>query len=328
MEEIAGIYYPPGTLKARTCVEGNSLLYEICEKNNVACNRLGKLIVATDEKEAEDLEVLLKRGCENGVEKLKIIDRNGIKELEPHIEGIAALYSPNTGVVDSHGLMSCFLRMAKSRNADIAYGVTVVGMDKLGTGYKVSVLDSDGTPFSFVARTIINCAGLGSDRVAEMVGIDIEKAGYGLKFCKGDYFSVGNSKNKLIGRLVYPVPSVDGTGLGIHATLDTQGRLRLGPDDSYMAENKQDYSIDDSKGDSFYQSAGKLFPFIERDDLTPEMSGIRPKLQGPDEEFRDFVIQDEEEKGVAGFINLVGIESPGLTAAPAIAKYVNELIRN
>jgi L-2-hydroxyglutarate oxidase LhgO len=257
-----------------------------------------------------------------------LIDGDGIRKLEPHVEGIAALYSPSTGVIDSHQLMLHFLRQAKSRNAEVVYGVDVVGIDRSSSGYKVTTIDSDGERYSFSTGTVINCAGLESDRVAEMVGIDIEKAGYELKFCKGNYFSVGNGKNKLIGRLVYPVPSVDGTGLGIHATLDIQGRLRLGPDDYYMSENVTDYSVDESRKEMFYESGKRLFPFIEQDDLSPEMSGIRPKLQGPDEEFRDFVIQDEEEKGFPGFINLVGIESPGLTAAPAIAKYVNKLVRN
>lgn len=318
----AGIYYPQGTLKAKTCVEGNALMYELCEKNNIYYKKMGKLIVATNEIENKELEVLLKRGELNGVQGLKLIDRTEIKKLEPNVEAIRALYSSNTGVVDSHSLMQYFVRIAKCRGAEIIYGANVVGIEKISGKYKVRIIDSDGEHFSFTTRVLINCAGLESDKISELVGI----GSYKLKYCKGDYFSVGNNKSSLITHLIYPVPK--GTNLGIHATLDVQGRLRLGPDDYYISKEKLDYSVDESKKVLFYRSVKRFLPFIELEDLNPDMSGIRPKLQGPDEGFRDFVIRDEEENGFPGFINLVGIESPGLTSSPSIAKYVNELIKD
>lgn len=322
----AGIYYPPGTLKAKTCVEGNALIYELCEKNNIAHKKIGKLIVATSQSEVEQLEILFKRGNENGVKGLRLIDRAEIKKLEPYVDGISALYSPSTGVIDSHSLMQYFVNMAKSKGAEIVYGTNVVRIDKLSDGYKVGVIDTDGEYFSFITRILINSAGLESDKIAELVGIDIDKARYNLKYCKGDYFSVGNNKNKLVAHLVYPVPTIDGTTLGIHATLDIQGRLRLGPDDYYIPRGNPDYSVDESKKEVFYQSVKKFLPFIELDDLSAEQSGVRPKLQGAGEGFRDFVIQNEAEKGFPGFINLVGIESPGLTSSPSIAKLVLQLV--
>jgi len=322
----AGIYYPPGSLKAKTCVEGNALLYEICKKNSIPYKKMGKLIVAVDESEIEQLEDLLKRGKENSVHNLKLLSQNELKQLEPNVAGIAALYSPSTGVIDSHSLMKHFAQTAKSKGANIAYNSNVAGIEKVSEGYKVTISDDSQKHFSFATKILINCAGLDSDKIAELVGIDTEKASYVLKFCKGDYFSVGNGKNRLLSHLIYPVPESSFTGLGIHATLDLQGDLRLGPDDYYIDKDKTDYSVEESKKESFHASVKRFLPFIKCDDLNPDMSGIRPKLQGPGEKFRDFIIKDEKEKGFPGFINLIGIESPGLTSCPAIAKYVQRLV--
>jgi L-2-hydroxyglutarate oxidase LhgO len=166
---------------------------------------------------------------------------------------------------------------------------------------------------------------LNSDKVAQLAGIDIDRAGYELFYCKGEYFSVGNRKNKLIKRLIYPVPQPSSGGLGIHATLDLEGRMRLGPDARYVKEI--DYRVNESQRGLFYSSVKAFLPFIESDDLEPEMAGIRPKLQGPGDDFRDFVIRHEHDRGLPGFINLIGIESPGLTGSPAIAKYVESMVK-
>lgn len=317
----SGIYYPHGTLKAKTCVEGNKLLYEICAKAHIPHKRIGKLIVATCDNECQELESLLNRGMENGVQGLSIIDRDGIKKLEPHIDGVAALYSPNTGIIDSHSLMQYFANTAQSKGTEFIYGATVVGIEQVQDRYKVTIIDTDGEHFSFLTKVVINSAGLDSDSIAKLVGIN----NYNLHYCKGDYFSVGHNKNKLVNRLIYPVPNAQSTVLGIHSTLDMQGRLRLGPDDYYIPRT-QDYSVDASKSNAFYHSVKQFLPFIELSDLSPEQSGIRAKLQGQDEGFRDFVIQNEQSNGLHGFINLIGIESPGLTASPSIAKYVSEIL--
>ncbi|MCK4307225.1 NAD(P)/FAD-dependent oxidoreductase [candidate division WOR-3 bacterium] len=322
----AGIYYPPGTLKAKTCVEGNALIYEICERYGIPYKKRGKLVVAISQDEMGELEELLERGKENGARNLKLISKSELKKLEPYVDGEGAIHSPTSGVIDSHSLMRYFAGVVKSNKGWIVYKANVVGIDKTSNGYKVMIVEDNKEHSSFRTRILINCAGLQSDKIAELVGIDIEEASYSLKFCKGDYFSVGNGKSNLLSHLVYPVPESDSTVVGIHSTLDIQGRFRLGPDDYYIPEDKLDYTVDESKKEIFYNSAKRFLPFLELDDLEPEMSGIRPKLQGPDESYRDFVIQDEKEKGFPGFINLIGIESPGLTSAPAIAKYVNGLI--
>ncbi len=322
----SGIYYPYGSLKARLCVEGNRLLYELCRNHGIGYRELGKLIVATNDEEIVQLEELQQRGQGNGVEGLKMISKQELKKLEPNVEGVAALLSPSTGIIDAHALMGFFAARAKEGGAEIAFGKNVVGIEKLPDGYKITVEENDRDKFSFDTRVLINCAGLQCDKIAELAGINIARAGYKLHYCKGEYFTVGNGKSKLVKRLIYPVPEVKGTGLGVHVALDLEGRMRLGPNTEYV--DKIDYAVDSRHKDSFYNSTKRILPFIEYEDLEPEMAGIRPKLQGPGEEVRDFVIRDEADKGLPGLIDLIGIESPGLTASPAIAKYVAGLIRN
>jgi L-2-hydroxyglutarate oxidase LhgO len=320
----SGIYYPYDSLKAKLCVEGNRLLYELCRKHGIGYQKLGKLIVATDDGEIMQLEELRERGQGNGAEGLKIISRRELKNLEPNVEGVAALFSPSTGIIDSHALMEHFAARARDNSAEIACSKRVVDIERVSDGYRVTVAEDEKDRFSFTTCILINCAGLYCDKIAELVGIDTGSAGYRLHYCKGEYFTVGNSKSKLVRRLIYPVPEVKGTGLGIHVTLDLEGRMRLGPNTQYV--DSIDYSVDSRHKDSFYKSAKKILPFIELEDLEPEMAGIRPKLQGPRDDVRDFVIGDEVDKGLPGFIDLIGIESPGLTASPAIARYVAQLV--
>lgn len=319
----AGIYYPEGSLKAKTCVEGNALIYELCRERGIGYRSTGKLIVAVSEKETNELEILLEQGRRNGAGDLTILSKREVKELEPNIEAVAAVFSPTSGTIDSYALMRCFLSLAKEKGIQIAYKSKVIAITKLSDGYEVTLEDSTGTS-TFKTEVLINCAGLYSDQVAELAGMDIDAAGYRLKYCKGEYFSVGNGKNKLINRLIYPVPEHSVVGLGTHVTLDLEGRMKLGPNARYVDEI--DYKVDESGKEAFYRSAKTFLPFIEYEDLEPEMAGIRPKLQGPGEDFRDFVIKHEEDRGLPGFINLIGIESPGMTSSPAIARYVEEML--
>jgi L-2-hydroxyglutarate oxidase LhgO len=313
----AGIYYPAGTLKARLCVEGNRMLYELCGHCGIPHRQSGKLIVATSGDEIAQLESLMAKGQGNGVDGLMMISRKQLKALEPNVEGVSALLSPSTGIVDAHALMRYYLSQAQDGNAHIAFNAEVTGIERVNDGYKVSVKDGSGR-FSIRSTIVVNCAGLNCDKVAGMAGIDIDAAGYRLHYCKGEYFSVGGGKSKCIQHLIYPVPLPRVTGVGIHATLDMDGRMLLGPSIEYV--DKVDYAMDDRNQRLFYKSAVPFLPFIEYDDLAPEMAGIRPKLQGPKDDIRDFVIREEGDRGLPGFINLIGIESPGLTASPAIAK--------
>jgi L-2-hydroxyglutarate oxidase LhgO len=323
----AGIYYPVNSLKAKLCVEGNRLLYEICAQNNIGYKKIEKLIIATDDKEEQHLIELLEKGIKNGVKGLRILSKKEFKKLEPNVAGRAAIHSPHTGIIDTHNLMRYFEGCAKSNGAEVAYGCQVTGLNRLSGGYQVSVKEPSGNTFKFYARVVINSAGLESDSIAQMTGIDPDKNNYRLKYCKGQYFRVADShKCSLTTRLIYPVPHEKITSLGVHVAKDLSGGMRLGPDAHYINRDGVNYEVDINQRKSFFISARKLLPFLEEEDLIPDTAGIRPKLQGPDEDFRDFVIKEESSLGFPGFINLIGIESPGLTSAPAIAKYVTELV--
>jgi L-2-hydroxyglutarate oxidase LhgO len=318
----AGIYYPQGSLKAKFCVEGNAMLYELCQKYGIGHKRLEKVMVAVNDADAEELEMLFHRGRDNGARDLRMLSQRELRELEPNVSGVAAILSPTTGIVDSHALMEYFITQAKENGAEIVYKSKVVAIEKVAEGYKVTI-EGDAEIFSFITKVVINCAGLNSDKIAEMAGIDIVEAGYKLHYCKGEYFNVGHGKGKLVKRLIYPVPP-QGEDVGIHVTLDLEGRMRLGPNSCYV--NEVNYAVDASQKQAFYDAAIKFLPFMEYDDLEPEMAGIRPDLEGPGGDFRDFVLRHEHDRGLPGLINLVGIESPGLTSAPAIAKYVANMV--
>lgn len=320
----AGIYYPKDSLKAKTCIEGRRLLYEFCQSNNIPHKKTGKLIVAVGNKEAEDLEKLYKNGSDSGVADLKMFSKADIKKLEPNVKAEQAIYSPSTGIIDTHSFMKGLSDNFKSRGGRLVYNTQVSAIDKANGGFMVTTEDKREGEFKFSTRILINCAGLDSDKISGMAGLN--KPEYKLKYCKGDYFRVHNNKAKLINGLVYPVPKREGAGLGIHATLDLAGGLRLGPDDEYIG--KINYDIDPAKQKPFYESVRTFLPFIQLENLAPDTSGIRPKLQGKSEPFRDFIIKEESENGLPGFINLIGIESPGLTASLSIAKLVKTLIDN
>jgi len=320
----AGIYYPKDSLKARTCVEGRKMLYDFCAINNVPHKKVGKLIVAAGKKEIIGLEELFRCGLENGVTDLMLLSRNEVRKLEPRVETEAAIYSPSTGIIDSHTLMKVMALQFQKAGGQISYYSEVVGIEKTKEGFEVRVRDADKKDFTFFTRVLVNSAGLCSDRVAAMVGLD--KKEYRLKYCKGSYFRIGRNKANLLSRLVYPLPEEYRTGLGIHATLDLAGGTRLGPDAEYTT--KIDYIVDEAKRIIFYENARKFLPFLEPEDLSPDIAGVRPKLQGLEDSFRDFIIKDEVENDFPGFINLIGIESPGLTASLSIAKIVKGLIGN
>ena len=320
----AGIYYPRDSLKTKTCIEGRHLIYEFCTKSHVGHKKIGKLIVAIDDSEVKDLESLFKQGLENGVEDLRFLSKDEIKKLEPNVEAQAAIYSPSTGILNSHDFMKELAFHFESNSGHIAYDTEIIGIDKISAGFEVTVKNAGEGIFKFSTRIFINAAGLNSDKIAGMIGLGKDE--YKLKYCKGDYFRAHPGKAKFINRLVYPVPKNDRAGLGIHATLDLAGSLRFGPDDEYV--DKIDYDINPSKAEIFYQSIYKFLPFIQLDDLNPDTAGIRPKLQGPGENFRDFIIKSETANGFSGFINLIGIESPGLTSSLSIARIVKGMVRD
>lgn len=316
----SGIHYPKGSLKAKLCVEGNTMLYEMCERYRIPFKKLGKLTVATAEEEIEELNKLMQAGLDNGVEGLEFLDREEVKKLEPNVEVERALLTPSTGILEPDELMHHFHAQMVKNNAVMAAETEVANIEKLSDGYRISGI-SVGEKFSVAAKIIINCAGLFSDQVAAMTRLDVDRLGYKLYHCKGDYF-------RLVGKppvemLVYPVPH--GPGLGIHLTPDLGGSIRLGPNAYYVNQISYDVESDEKE---FMEDVVRFLPIIRERQIQPDSAGVRPKLQGPNDGFKDFVIRHEADKGLFGFINLIGIESPGLTAAPAIAEYVLEIIEN
>lgn len=322
----AGIYYPKDSLQARLCTEGRQLIYEISRQYGVPTKKLGKIIVAIDDSEISKLENVFRTAQENGVPNLSMLDKKEIQGLEPNITATAGILSPETGILSAHDLMKYFISRTEKKAgvAPIVYRSNVINIERVNDGYIVSALDPEGNIYSFHAKVVVNSAGLNSDKIAEKAGIDIDKANYRLHYCKGEYFRVSNKHNGKVQRLVYPVP-VDG-GLGVHVTLDMQGDIKLGPNVVWIPDNRVDYNIDPSHQQEFFESAKRFLPFLEYDDLHPDQVGIRPKLSGKGMSKRDFVIQEESARGLPGLINLIGIESPGLTSSPAIGKYVGKMV--
>jgi L-2-hydroxyglutarate oxidase LhgO len=318
----AGMYYTPGSLKARLCVEGNRLLYEYCEKHDVPCRRLTKIIVAMVPEEVAHLERILATGRTNGVD-LEMITGERSRELEPNVPAVAALFSPNTGVISAHGLMDALLHETRTKGATFQPGAEVVGLEKGDHDYRISIRTPNGIE-SFTSGRVINAAGLDCDTVAGLVGIDLDAAGYRIHYCKGSYFSVAASKSRVVSRLVYPVPTQ--VSLGVHALVDIAGRLRFGPDAEFLNERSLDYRVDAEKRAAFARGVQRLVPSLTEEDLAPDLSGIRPKVQAPGEPARDFIIRDETDRGFPGLIDLIGIESPGLTSCLAIARHVEGLL--
>ena len=313
----SGIHYPPGSLKAKLCVQGNKMVYDICKKNQIPFKQLGKLTVATEEPQIKVLEELFRNGESNGVEGLRFLDRDQIIEMEPNVDAIMALYTPSSGIVEQDDLMQYLSSVTMNNGGIISTQTEVTGITYDGSAYKING-SSSGQSFNFECKTVINCAGLYSDRIAEMVGLDIDRFGYRLNYYKGDYYRViGPPPARM---LVYPVPH--GAGLGIHMTPDMGGSVKLGPNAYPVTEI--DYSPG-SNGYDFLNDVAQYLPVIKKSRIEYDSSGIRPKLSGPDKQFNDFVIRNEEDHGYPGFINLIGIESPGLTASPAIAEYVSKI---
>ena len=319
----AGIYYPPGSLKAQLCVEGNRLLYELGEKHAIPHRRITKLIIATREHDLAELESLERTGRMNGAE-LKMISAAEVSALEPSLNTAGALFSPSTGIISAHDLMDYFAGTFRQAGGEIHTRCEVVGLERKGGDFSLTTREGNRRE-SITSEIVINAAGLESDTIASLAGIDVATSHYRLHWCKGSYFSLPASMKNCLARLVYPVPSQD--TLGVHAVIDLGGRLKFGPDVEYLQERKAVYAVDPEKRHAFAESVRRILPFVRDEDLTPDMSGIRPKLQSPGEPAQDFVIRHETERGLPGLVNLIGIDSPGLTASPAIARYVHALLR-
>ena len=310
----AGIYYTPGSLKARLCLEGRERLYALCGKHQIPHAPIGKVIVADDAYRIENLQQIFDNAQACGV-LLQELSREQWTRMEPALRCSAALYSPRTGIIDSHALMQFFHRTAVRQDVQFVFNTRVTGID-VGERYRIETVTSGGERFPLEADLVINAAGLYSDEVAGLAGLE-----YRLHWCKGCYFSVRQEKAMLCSHLVYPAIGDNFSGLGVHLTFDLSNRMKLGPDVEYIGR-VEDYSVPEHRRAAFC-AATTYLPSLRPEDLTPEMAGIRAKLQGPGDSFADFAIRQD----LPGFVNCVGIESPGLTACLAIGRMVAELVK-
>jgi len=318
----AGLYYPTGSLKARLCVRGRQLLYDLCARRGVPHAMVGKLIVAVSAAELPELERLLDLARANGV-PLHPLTAAECRALEPAVPAVAGLLSPTTGILSAHRLMDAFLETARHEGALLQTQAELVGIERRSHDYRLTVRTPAGLE-SLTSERVVNAAGLEADAVASLAGIDPDAAGYRQHWCKGSYFAVTGAVARRLSRLVYPVPNQ--VSLGVHAVLGLDGRLRFGPDVEYLPVRTADYSIPSSRRGAFAEAVRRLLPTIAETDLAPDIAGIRPRLQGPGQGAQDFVIAEETARGLPGLVDLVGIDSPGLTAAPAIAEEVAHLL--
>ncbi len=319
----SGIYYPPGSLKARHCVRGNHLTYEFCAANHVPHRNIGKIVVASFADQTRDLEALMANGCANGVEGLRIIDRAALRAREPRVEGVSALEVPSTGIVSSEDLVKTYARVAADRGANILTHAKVERLEALPGAVRVTSAAGE-----IETRCLVNSAGLFADNVAAMLGSRM--AGHKIYPVRGEYCELVRSKQDWIRGLVYPLPHSEGLSLGIHLTKTLWGNVLVGPTARYV-EDKNDYERDRESVEDFARHAKLLLPEIEPGDFVPAYAGIRPKLIPPSSPsvqahgkgMADFII--ERDPDFPAVVQLIGIESPGLTAAPAIAEHVTQL---
>lgn len=327
----AGIYYPPGSMRAKMCVKGRDMLYAFAAENGVNFNRLGKLIVATVPEDVPQLQTILERANANGVNDLEQLDGKAAKKLEPQLDCIAALLSPSTGVIDTHELMTAFDGHLTSLGGEIILSTNVTAVDVLPDGLFALTTRStsddvgDGEETTITCRNLILSAGLGATQLAERINVTW-RDGYvppQVHPAKGHYFTL--SQRVPFSHLIYPAPS--GAWLGIHLTLDIAGQAKFGPDLQWI--DSIDYSFDDPDGnrkETFIREVRRYWPDLPAEKLDPGYTGIRPKIYAEGEPAADFAIHSPETHGIANLIALYGIESPGLTSSPAIAEHVANLV--
>jgi L-2-hydroxyglutarate oxidase LhgO len=311
----AGIYYPKDSLKALLCVEGRDLIYNYCKDRNIPAKAVGKFIVAADAAQDGELGAIRRRALDNGVKRLELWSAEQVAEAEPEICCSSALFSPDTGIIDSHAFMISLMGDLESMGGWIALATPVEAIAVTGNGFEVSVGGQE--PMTIGTRIVVNAAGLHSAAVGAMLGRGLASKFPKISYAKGNYFSLSGVASPFR-HLIYPVP-VPG-GLGTHATLDLQGAVRFGPDVEWI--DQLDYRVDPARAASFYSAIREYWPALPDGALVPAYSGIRPKISGPGEGAKDFLIAAPSQTGIPGYVHLSGIESPGLTASLAIAEHV------
>ena len=310
----AGLYYRPGSLKARLCRPGRDMLYDYCDSHQVPHRQVGKWIVATEEAQEEQLKSILTNALANGCEEVRWLEKAEIRKNEPALLASRALCSLRTGIVDSHALMLSLLGEVEDAGGDVVFRTSIKTVRVESTGFAVNLDDEDGTCVR--SNHLVNATGLQATEFAHCIeGLSSQHIP-STAFAKGNYFSYAGRCP--FQRLIYPVP--EAAGLGVHLTLDMSGRARFGPDVEWV--NEPDYRVNDNKRDQFYQSINAYWPDCEPEKLIPGYSGIRPKIKLASGYADDFIVQMESVHGIRGLVNLFGVESPGLTSCLSLAEYV------
>jgi len=314
----SGIYYTPGSLKARLCVSGRERLYGYCAERGIPHRQLGKLIVATSEADVATLEHYRALALANGAGELRWVPPPEIGELEPDVVCVRAIHAPRTGIVDSHALMLALLGDLESSGGQVVYRSPLLSAAVRSDGFELEVGGNEET--SLVCVELANCAGLAAPDVARTIAPLLPQDLPCARYAKGHYYSLSGSSP--FRRLVYPV--AEAGGLGVHVTLDLGGRAKFGPDVQWI--DAIDYAFDDSRRGRFVEAIRRYYPTLDESRLQPDYTGIRPKISGPGEAAADFRIDGPDAHGIPGLVNLMGIESPGLTAALSIADNVRGLL--
>lgn len=310
----AGLYYPTGSLKARFCVDGSRRLYDYCAARHIEARHCGKLIVGNSPAQRSAIEAIAGQAAVNGVTGLAFLTRGEIAAKEPCLRAAIALFSPNTGILDSHGYMLSLLGEATERGAVIAYNSRVSALAATGRGIAISLNDEIAP--CLLSRHLINAAGLGAPAIAGLLGGAVPRSW----LARGNYFTLtGRAPFR---HLIYPAPEEG--GLGIHLTFDLAGQARFGPDVEWI--DRLDYRVDPARAEIFLEQIRDYWPDLEAGRLHPDYAGIRPKITGPGMKAADFRIDGVGDHGIAGMINLFGIESPGLTASLALADHVRDMV--
>jgi len=310
-----GMYYPTGSLRAHHCPHGRRLMYEFCVSRGVPHRKCGKLIVATEGAEVVKMEAILKQGATNGVEGFRMIDAAEARAMEPHVHCVAALHSPETGIIDSHSFMRALQGDLEDRGGAIAFNTTIERLIHTQAGWVVRY--SGSASGELAVDAVVNSAGLGAQALARNTEDYPPTRVPRLVMARGNYY--GYVGRPVFSRLIYPAPRIDG-GLGTHVTLDLAGRMRFGPDVEWI--DTEDYNVNPARAQSFYASIRRYWPGLPDNSLQPDYAGIRPKLTGPGEPAADFMIDAPAQHGLPGLVQLFGIESPGLTSSLSLADAV------
>ena len=319
----AGLYYEPGSLKAKLCVDGRERLYGYARERGVPHRRCGKVVVATEASELGHIEAIAARARANGVHDVELIGADELHRLAPPVCGVGALFSPSTGIVDVHALMDALATDATRAGVDFVLGTSLEAASLGPGGWRIALRSATGEVEEAEVEWVVNCAGLYADEVATLALPPAAAEALRLDWTRGNYFSIRPAGAAPVDLLVYPCPPRD-RGLGIHLTLDMDGGQRLGPDVEVLPARVEDYSVDPARGGAFLAAARRYLPHLTADDLAPAFAGIRPQRRMPVP--RDFYVAEESAAGAPHWLNLVGIESPGLTAAFALAEMVSGMV--